>query len=476
MSRSFGWSFMEQAGSKSISIVVQIVLARLLSPEDFGVLAILLVVVSLADSLAQSGLGLALIQKDKVSRTSYDTAFWLSLLLAAALYGIIFLCAPFVAAFYGISSIKSYLRVMGLIVLFNAMNSIQRARLQKNLDFKSLFKASILSVVVSGGVGVACALAGFGVWALVAQSSVQSICLCGTLVVVGRWRPSFSFSAKEARDLFSFGWEISLTGVLNVLYTGLSELVIGKACDTSSLGYYSQGRKYPIAAIGVINNAVANVLFPAFSAIAHDRQELYSKIRKALRLGTFVTFPIALLFISIAKPLVAILLSETWLPCVLIFQLTCFSNAFTIMQLVNLRAYMALGDSALYLRLQLVKVGIGVFAICGTAILTQNINATALATCIVGVVSVLVVDLQPAKRVLFYGRRAQLKDISRSLLVSVLALMASLVPQLVLDAWWPLLFAQTLVFIGCFYFLARVFCSFEMQETRKIIRSFLKKG
>lgn len=476
LTKSLSWSFLEQGATKAVSVVVQIVLARLLLPEDFGVLAILLVVTSLADSVAQSGLGLALIQKKDAAASSYDTAFWLSLILAVVIYALVFIGADFVAGFYGMSQIVLYLRVIGVTILFNAINSIQRSRLQKELNFKSLFLVSLVSVFVSGAIGVACAVFGLGIWALIAQSIVQAICANIILAFVGQWRPRMHFSVKEAKSLFRFGWEVSLTGVLNVLYTGLSELVIGKVCDSTNLGYYSQGRKYPIAAIGVVNTAVANVLFPAFSAIAHDTVELRRSIAKALRLGTYITFPMALAFVSVAEPLVAIVLSDVWLPCVFIFQVTCLANAFTVVQLVNLRAYMALGDSALYLRLQIIKVVVGILVVCGTAIISKDIDAVALATCIVSIFSILIIDLQPAERVLGYGRSAQIKDIAPSLVASLFSLGVSFVPRLVLSDYWLLLLSQVAVFFIVFTAVSKVLKLRELGEIKGLVSSFVKRG
>ena len=472
--RSFGWSFLEQSGSKAVTIVVQIVLARLLAPEVFGVLAILLVVVSIADSVAQSGLGLALIQKENVCEASYDTAFWLSVAFAVVLYCIMLICSPAIASFYGMPDMVSFLRVLGVTVIFNAVNSIQRARLQKKLEFKPIFFASLLAVVVSGSTGIVCACFGFGVWALIAQSLIQAICLCAAMGFFERWHPHFVFSITEARDLFSFGWKVGVTGILNVFYIGLSELVVGKVCGARGLGYYSQGRKYPTAAIGVINNAVANVLFPAFSAMAADFEKLRLAIARSLKLGTFITLPMALYFVSIAKPLIILLLTETWLPCVFVFQFTCLSSAFTIMQLVNLRAYMALGDGSLYLRLQVEKVLFGVVVICGTAIATHDINATAFSACVVSILSVFIIDLRPAKRMLSYSCSRQLKDVSRTILVALVSTAVSFVPQLIFVDSILLLLSQSVIFIVCYCALSGLFCRLELRELRAVVNALIR--
>lgn len=411
ITRSFVWSFLEQGGSKIIALLVQIVLARLLSPETFGVLAILLVITQIADSIAQSGLGMALIQKGDANEKSYSTAWWLSLGLATVLYLAIFLAAPVIAAFYSMPDLAMYLRVLGLVVFFNSANSIQRSFLQRSMNFKSIFAATTVAVLASGIVGIAMAFLGFGVWALVVQSLLQSVLICVVMWLrIGR-RPTIVFEVVEAKGLFGYGWKICITGILNVFYSGVSELIIGRACSASELGLYSQGRKYPQAAIGVMGNSIANVLFPMFSTIKDDAAALRGAIKRGLRLGTFVVAPVSLLAAAAAEPLVALLLTEKWLACVPIFQLTCISNILLMLQLVNLRAYMALGDSGLYMRLQIVKVLGGGGIIWITALVTRDIYATAWANFFVGVLSVLLVDIPPAKKSHGYSAMSQIKDI-----------------------------------------------------------------
>lgn len=450
-------------------------MARLLEPEIFGIIAILLVITSIADSISQSGLGLALIQKKDTTTISFDTAFWLSLILALLLYGLIFACAPAIALFYEMNELKDLLRTVGLIVVFNSVNSIQRSRLQKKFEFKTIFIVSVFAAFVSGCIGITLAYLSFGAWALVALSLIQAICVSLGLSLLGRWLPQVSFSLEEAKELFSFGWKVGMTGILNVFYGGVSELIIGKTCSPSDLGYYSQGTKYPSAALGVLNNSVANVLFPAFSAIANNRDKLIAAISKSLKLGTFLTFPIAILCVVVAKPLITILLGEVWLPCVLVFQLVCLSNCLTIVQLVNLRAYMALGESALYLRLQIIKVLVGGVIICGTVILSRDIYITGFAVCLVGISAVLLVDLHPAQRILGYGRFMQIKDISNIIFAALVPAALAFLPQLFISGDILLLLIEATVYFFAFLILAKMTCRTELFEVRAIVRSLFKK-
>ncbi|WP_277926960.1 lipopolysaccharide biosynthesis protein [Adlercreutzia faecimuris] len=473
--RSFAWSFLEQGGSKAVLMIVQIVLARILSPEAFGVLAIVLVVTSIADSIAQSGLGMALVQKTDADDRSYSTAWWISLVLAAVLYVIIFASAPFVASLYRIPDLEGYLRVLGIVVFFNSAISIQRSHLQRSLNFKPIFKSTTIAALASGVVGIVLAFLGFGVWALVVQSLLQSVVTSLVMRFQLRWKPRLFFSGREAWELFGYGWKICVTGILNVLYSGVSELVIGRACSASDLGLYSQGRKYPLAAIGVISNSIANVLFPTFSLVKNEKEVLRERLKQSLAVGSFMVAPLSLLFAALAEPLVAILLTEKWLPCVPIFQLTCLSNSVLMFQLVNLRAYMALGNSALYLKLQIIKVLGGGGAIWATAVISHDIYATAIATFVVGILSVLVVDMAPARRILGYGALDQIRDQMPIFLLAIIAFSAAFFTSCLQIPYVAELLLQSLVFGVVFLGGAKLLHFKELDQVTHVASGLLRR-
>lgn len=425
MLRNFIWSFLEQSGTKTILLVVQIVLARLLDPEAFGILAILLVLTNVADVIAQSGLGMALVQKQEASSKDFSTAFWLSLGFSTVLCTGIWVVAPIASMFYGEPSLCPYLQVMSFVVVFNSANSIQRAYLQRGMGFKELTKSNVIGAVLSGIVGIIFAFAGAGVWALIAQVLAQSVITCAVLFVVVPWKPRFEFDASSAKSMYSYGWKICVTSVLNVLYSGVSELVIGRTCSVSDLGLYSQGRKWPNAAVGIASNALQNVFFPMFSSLRREHDLFIQSVRRSLVSGSFITVPLAFFFIVFAEPVILLLFGETWVDCVPIFQATCLSGSLTLLQIVNLRAYMALGDSGLYLKLQVFKVVLSVFAIGGAAICTRNIYIVAGVTAVSAILCILVIDLNPAKRMIGYSRLAQLKDIFPIYALSVVASLVS---------------------------------------------------
>lgn len=471
--RAFLWSFLEQGGAKVVQMVVQIVLARLLAPDAFGLLAVLLVVTNIADSIAQSGFGTALIQKGDADNVSYDTAFWLSMGIALVIYGVIYALAPALASFYDMRDLLPTLRVLSLVVLFNAANSIQRSYMQKHMVFKGLFKVSIIAALVSGVIGVASAAMQFGSWALVIQVLSQSIFTCLVMLAVVPWKPHFRFRKTDAIELYKYGWKICVTGILNVLYSGISELILGKTCSSAELGYYSQGRKYPNAAIGVANNAIANVLFPALSEVRDDHRRLYDRVHRGLVIGTFITAPFSLWAASIASPVVELLLGQDWLACVPIFALACASNVFVILQVVNLRVYMAYGRSDLYMNLQILKVAASIVGIGGTAYLTHNIYCTAFATFFVGIINVLCIDLAPAKRLYGYSALRQLRDIAPSVSAAFIAFLgASLISILGLTPVLELLF-QSIIFMAIYYGLARLTKMYALYASINQLRTLI---
>ena len=476
MLSSLFWSLMEQGGSRVAQLVVQLVLARILAPEAFGVLAILLVFTQVADSVAQSGMGTALIQREGAGPREYSTALWLSLGLALALYALLFAAAPAIEGFYGMPGMSAPLRVISLTFVFNAFNSIQRSYLQKTMDFRRLCKANVLALALSGAAGIAAALMGWGVWALVTQYVAQAALACATLLVFSPWRPSLEFDPGVARELFSYGWKICVTGILSTVYTSVSELILGRTCPAADLGLYSQGRKWPNAAIGMFTNAIQNVFLPAFSGLQSDGAALRAKMRRMLVDGSFVVVPVSCLAAVASGPIVSVLLGEAWAGCAPVFALTCVTNVVVVLQVTNLRAYMALGRSDLYLGLQAVKVLLGTAVTASVAVATRDIVTVALANTVVSLFNVVVVDLWPAASVHGYGRVEQIGGIMPTIVASVVAGGLSLLPSLTGAPDLLTLFAQVLVFGTVYLALARAFRLEGLDDLCSVAKRVLSRG
>lgn len=473
MLNSLFWSFMEQGGSRVAQLVVQLVLARLLAPDAFGLLAILLVFVNVADAVAQSGMGTALVQREGADGDDYSTALWLSLALALAMYAVVFLAAPTVEAFYEMDGLVAPLRAISLTFVLNSANSIQRSYLQKHMDFRGLCKANVLAIAGSGVIGIASALAGLGVWALVAQYVSQAALACVTLLWLSPWRPSLVFRARSARELYAYGWKICVTSILGTIYTSVSELILGRVCSSAELGLYSQGRKWPNAAIQLFSNALQNVFLPRFASLQSDVGALRTAMRRMLVDGSFLVVPLSCLTAVASEPIVDLLLGPSWAGCAPIFGLTCLGNVVLILQIVNLRAYMALGRSDLYLGLQAVKVLVGGAALAAAAVLTRDIAAVAAANLAVTLLNVVVVDLGPASRVHGYSRAEQLRDVAPIAAVSMCAAACSF-PLLLLGAPAAvILLLQVCVFVAVFLLLSRLLGLEGASDVRRALESVL---
>ena len=451
---SFFWSFMEQGGSKVAQLLVQLVLARLLAPDVFGVLAILLVFTQIADSVAQSGMGTALIQREGVDERDYSTAFWLSLSLAAVMLAVLLGVSPFVESFYGMPGLAAPLRLLSLVVVFNSANSIQRSYLQKTMNFRTLCIANVVALAVAGALGITAAALGLGVWALVVQALAQSMVACIVLLRLTPWRPSFIFDVDVARELFSYGWKICATGILNTLYTSISELILGRTCSSSDLGYYSQGRKWPNAAISMFSTALQNVFLPAFSSLQNNPGALRKSMKRFLGCGSFIIVPLSLLFSVVAEPAVTLLLGNAWSSCANVFRWTVFGNCILMFQLVNLRAYMALGYSDVYLRLQTVKVILGIVVITFAALVLRSIDGVAFVSMLLSFVFIFGVDMCPAARLHGYGVFDQVRDMLPIYVAAVIALGACMASMAL-----PLHGAPQLFLAMCVYAFAYIVAS-----------------
>lgn len=437
-------------------MIVEIVLARLLVPEMFGVMAILLVFVNVADVVAQSGLGVALVQRQDTTEVSYSTAFWMSLGVALVLYLFVALAAPLIAAFYQMDELPAYIRVLALVLFFKAYNSIQRSFLQKRMQFRTLFISNTVAVLIAGVFGICLAFFGFGVWALIAQTLMQGACACLLMFVQVSWKPAFQFDLSEAKRLFGYGWKICVSGIFGKLYTGLSDLIIGKACDATALGYYSNGAKWPTAGLGAFSNALENVFFPVFSSISDNKKAFKAAVRRALVVSTYVMIFIAFFLIVSAEPLIRLLLTEKWIPCAPVFQLTCLMFSFAMVQIVNLRAYMALGDSVLYMRLQIIKVVSGMILISAAAVLTADIYWVAAMNTVVTIANIIIVDLHAAQRMIGLGRWTQIKLVAPYFALGVCAALMSYPMIYVGLPDLPTVLLQALVFALCYLGVSRL--------------------
>lgn len=357
---SLFWKLMERGGTQGIQFIVQIVLARLLLPEEYGIIAIVNVFILLANVFVQSGLNTALIQKKDADEVDFSSVFYVSIFIAGLLYVIIFLSAPFIAEFYHNPQLIAVLRVLSIILFFGAINSIQNAYVAKAMLFRKLFFSSLWAIVISGVFGIATAYAGWGVWALVVQQIINQLLITVILWFTVKWRPQLVFSFKKVRILFSYGWKLLASYILNTLYTDMRTLVIGRVFSASILGFYNRGKQFPQLIINNINGSIQSVMLPALSSHQDDKIKVKNLMKKSITMSSFLVFPVMMGLAVTAEPLVEIVLTIKWLPAVPFIQIYCLILAFRPIHTANAQAINALGRSDIFLRIEITRTIIGI--------------------------------------------------------------------------------------------------------------------
>lgn len=414
---AFVWKLLERAGNQLVQIVVQIVMARLLAPEQFGALAIILVFVNLGNVFVQSGLPTAIIQTPRLESSDASTAFWLSLSISVVLYILIFAFAPVVADVYRMPYLVWPLRALTLILVINALNSVQVALIQRSMEFRKIFNATMWSVLVSATVGIGSAFAGAGLWALVLQQLSFQIVNCFAHFIQLDWRPRFEFSVNRAKVLFGFGWKLLASGILDQGYQSLSDLIIGGQFNASKLGLVSQGKKYPAAVGSLLDGAIQPVMLSAVSKTQMDLDKVKSIVRRALKMSCFCIVPSMTLFAIAARPLISLLLGDKWLSCVPFLQMYCVVYMLLPIHTTNLQALNGLGRSDLFLRLELIKKAIGLINLLVMAFVFHNIYLIVFSYIFTGILSTFI-NAAPNKWVIGYSYAEQLRDIAPAFLIS----------------------------------------------------------
>jgi O-antigen/teichoic acid export membrane protein len=286
------WKFLERVGTQGVQFIVAIVLARLLSPADFGLIALVTVFVAIANVFVQSGLNTALIQKKDADNLDFSTVFYSCLTLACLLYILLFFGAPLIASFYNdLPELIPVIRVLGLMLPLGALNAVQEAYISRNMMFRKLFYRSVGAIIPSGCIGIICAYSGWGIWSLVVQQLSNSLFVCVIMWFTVKWRPSLSFSIERWRKLFSFGWKLLCSALLDTAYRNVRDLVIGKLFSPADLGYYNRGDQFPKLIIMNVNASIQSVLLPSFSTVQDDLVRLKSLARRSIKIGSFLILP-----------------------------------------------------------------------------------------------------------------------------------------------------------------------------------------
>ena len=414
----FFWKLLERFGVQGVQFILQIILARLLDPEHYGVLSLMVIFTTLANVFVQNGFNTSLIQNKYVDEEDYSSVFWVSLCIAGILYAALYFSAPLIAVFYDMSSIITPFRVLALMLFPGAFNSVQLAKVTREVNFKKVFLGNIGGVLVSGIVGIVLAYMGAELWALVVQTLLNVTVSCVMMSFMIQWRPRLVINWKRIVVLFSFAWKLVVSSLLDTLYQDLRSLVIGKKYDEETLGYYNRGKQFPQFIINAINGTVQSVMLPVMSRKQDDKLKAKELMRKSMTLSAYIIFPMMVGLAAVATSLVSLLLTDKWLPCVPYMQIYCFTLAFYPVHTCNLQTINAMGRSDLFLKLELIKKAYGIIALVIALVFFDSpisIAMTGAFTTFIGCF----INAFPNKKLIGYSYLEQMKDIIPSFVLSM---------------------------------------------------------
>lgn len=468
------WKLMERGGTQGIQFIVQMVLARLLMPKDFGIIALITIFIAIASVFVQSGFSTALIQKKDADALDFSSVFYLSLSVAGLLYVGLFFTALLIADFYREPQLILIVRILSIMLFFGAVNSIQNAVVSRTMQFKRFFFSSLGGIIPSGLVGITMAYMGFGVWALVWQQLTNQLLITGILWFTVKWRPKLIFSIGRLKKLFSFGWKLLCSSLLDTTYNNLYGLVIGKAYDSAMLGYYNRGNTFPSLIVTTIDGSIGSVMLPALSENQGVKSRVKAMVRRSIVTSSFIIFPLMVGLAVCAHPLVTLILTDKWLPSVPFLQLMCISYAFWPIHTANLQAINALGRSDIFLKLEIIKKCLGLTSLLLT--IPFGIYVMVAFQSIMSFVST-IINSFPNRKLLNYSFKEQWLDIMPSLLLSII--MGIIVYAIQFIGWniWTALIIRIIVGAVIYIGLAYIFkleCFIYLLDTTKEL--FQKKA
>ena len=357
------WKLLENGGAQGIQFVIAILLARMLTPAEYGVVGIIMIFITIANVFVQSGFGTALVQKKQADEMDFSSVCYFEIVLAAGMYGILYLAAPIIASYYEIEELRAIVRVLAVVLFPGAVISVQTAYVSRKMEFRGLFLSTLAASVVSGAVSIWMAYKGYGVWAMVGQQVMYYGALMMALFLTVSWKPARMYSMERVREMFGFGWKLLCASLLDTVFNNLYGLFIGKIYNEELLGSYNRGEQFPKLIATDLGMAIQAVLLPAFSSRQEDVARVRKMVRQAIRLSSFVTLPMLLGMFAVADTMVEVLLGEKWLICVPFLRIMCISYCFWPIHITNLQAINAMGRSDIFLRLELVKKGLSLAAL-----------------------------------------------------------------------------------------------------------------
>lgn len=414
---NFIWRFAERCGAQLVTFIVSIVLARILTPSDYGTIALVTVFTTILQVFIDSGLSTALIQKKDADDLDFSSVFYFNFVICIILYLIMFVSAPFIADFYKDSSLVSIVRVISLTLVISGVKGVQQSYVSRHMLFKRFFFSTLGGTIFSAVLGIIMAYAGFGVWAIVFQQLSNNAIDTLILWITVKWRPIKKFSWSRLKNLLSFGWKMLASSLLDTVYNNLRNMIIGKLYTSADLAFYNQGDKFPKLIVTNINTSIDSVLLPTMSNEQDNHVRVKDMTRRAIKISTYIMAPLMIGLAFCAKPIVQIVLTDKWLPCVPYLQIFCISYLFWPIHTANLNAIKAMGRSDLFLKLEVIKKFIGMILL----LITMNISVMAMAYSLLisGLISQ-VINSWPNRYLLKYSYIDQIKDILPNIVMALI--------------------------------------------------------
>lgn len=416
IAKNLFWRFAERCGAQGVTALVSIILARIISPDTYGTIALITVFITILQVFVDSGLGSSLIQKDKVDDLDFSTVFIFNIIICIVLYFTMYAFAPMIANFYNDNTLTLVIRVLSLTIIISGVKNIQQAYVSRHMLFKKFFFSTLIGTIGAAIIGIILAYKGFGIWALVGQHLFNTLIDTMVLWYTIEWRPKLIFSFTRLKGLFSYGWKLLISSLIDTIYNDLRQLMIGKLYSAKDLAYYNRGQQFPNLIIININKSIDSVLFPALSSVQNDVLKVKQLTQKAIKMSSYVMWPLMFGLFVISEPFVNVVLTPSWSACIPYLRVFCIIYGFYPIHTANLNAIKALGRSDLFLKLEIIKKIMGmVFLLCSIPFGVMTMTYSLLVTTLLSTF----INSFPNKTLMSYTYYEQIRDMCPSFLLSL---------------------------------------------------------
>lgn len=469
---NFIWRFAERCGAQLVSFIVSIVLARILEPDLYGTIALVTVFINILQVFVDSGLASALIQKKDADKLDFSTVFFANVSFCVILYIFIYLMAPLIGMFYHDMSLVAIIRVLSITLLISGVKNVQQAYVSRNLLFRKFFFSTLGGTIMAAIVGITMAVKGYGIWALVIQQLLNATVDTMILWITVKWRPQLVFSFGRLKGLFSYGWKLLASGLLDTVYNSLRQLIIGKMYTPADLAYYNKGDQLPNIIVTNINSSIDSVLLPVMSKEQEDGNTVKNMTRRAIKVSTYIMAPLMMGLAFTSHNVIVLLLTEKWVACIPYLSIFCITYMFYPIHTANLNAIKAMGRSDIFLKLEILKKIVGLILLVST----MRFGVMAMAySLLVSSVLCQMINASPNKKLLNYGYVEQLKDILPNVIMAiVMGVCVRFVPT-IMDSVFLTLVVQVILGVGIYLLESIVSKNDSFYYLIEIVKGMLTK-